>query len=148
MTPLKCLLVSKAVLVICIVSAAVAWAPTAQAVLPPRPPVPTPKPVDKPDRLPSEPVVEQITLQVTNTQQRYWSVVQWQGADGTWHDVTGWRGEVNKGQTRWWVEEKDFGKGPYRWVVYDGENGTMLIESEPFYLPIRGKPLVVSLLLE
>jgi len=47
-----------------------------------------------------------------------WSVVQWQDSAGNWHDVEGWRGTLdNRGVRRWWVAAKDFGTGPFRWVV-------------------------------
>ena len=92
------------------------WAPKAQAVLPPRPTV---GPGDRSRAAPTPvPVVGQIRLHVTPRQGRYWSVVQWQDEQGTWHDVGGWTGAVTTGSIMWWVEEKDFGKGPFRWAVY------------------------------
>jgi hypothetical protein len=43
--------------------------------------------------------------------------------------VDGWRGSLDSsGSLRWWVAAKDFGSGPFRWVV--GEAA-----SEPFNLP-------------
>jgi hypothetical protein len=57
------------------------------------------------------------------------SLVQWQDANGDWQEVEGWRGTLdNAGRIRWWVAAKDFGSGPFRWVV--GEAA-----SEPFNLP-------------
>jgi hypothetical protein len=47
-----------------------------------------------------------------------WSVVQWQDSVGNWHDVEGWRGTLDsQGVIRWWVDAKDFGTGPFRWVI-------------------------------
>ncbi len=47
-----------------------------------------------------------------------WSVVQWQDVNGNWHDVEGWRGTLDSsGYIRWWVAAKDFGTGPFRWVI-------------------------------
>ncbi|GAB4430929.1 MAG: hypothetical protein Kow0031_11970 [Anaerolineae bacterium] len=57
------------------------------------------------------------------------SVVQWQDINGNWHDVDGWRGVLDSnGYIRWWVAAKDFGSGPFRWVVGQAA-------SEPFNLP-------------
>ncbi|MFN8443432.1 MAG: hypothetical protein U0175_21830 [Caldilineaceae bacterium] len=73
------------------------------------------------------------------------SVVQWQDTSGNWHDIDGWRGQMVKNQTTWWVEEKDWGDGPFRWSVYTQESGAMLAISEPFHLPSRqGEELTVS----
>ncbi|MEZ4637109.1 MAG: hypothetical protein R2856_19515 [Caldilineaceae bacterium] len=32
-----------------------------------------------------------------------WSVVQWQGTDGLWHDVQGWQGTIEGGFKQWRV---------------------------------------------
>jgi hypothetical protein len=39
------------------------------------------------------------------------------------------------GQKIWWVAQRDFGTGPFRWVIYEGQGGRLLATSEPFYLP-------------
>ena len=63
-----------------------------------------------------------------------WSVVQWQGVNDTWNDVDGWRGTFDPNNVvKWWVGYEDLGRGPFRWVVYQGE--TVLFISEPFQLP-------------
>ena len=52
-----------------------------------------------------------------------WSVVQWQDSAGNWHDVEGWRGTLDSsGYIRWWVAAKDFGTGPFRWVITGGDS--------------------------
>ena len=52
-----------------------------------------------------------------------WSVVQWQDSAGNWHDVEGWRGTLDsQGYIRWWVDAKDFGTGPFRWVISGGDS--------------------------
>ncbi len=52
-----------------------------------------------------------------------WSVVQWQDSAGNWHDVEGWRGTLDsQGYIRWWVDAKDFGTGPFRWVITGGDS--------------------------
>lgn len=123
--------------------------------LPPRPPTATPE-------RPKVQVGAHILLSMQTTSsvtQPLWSVVQWQGASGEWHDVDGWRGEIVNGSKRWWVDEKDFGKGPYRWAVYqkqgnvgdsEGEDSIYQREaalwatSKPFHLPTQtGSSLVV-----
>jgi hypothetical protein len=65
-----------------------------------------------------------------------WSVVQWQDENGDWHNVDGWQGNIdNDGTKRWWVAQKDFGSGPFRWVVLAAPNGQMLANSASFRLP-------------
>ena len=65
-----------------------------------------------------------------------WTVVQWQGNDGRWHDVEGWRGDLEAdGIRRWWVAAKDFDTGPFRWAIYQSQNGPKLATSPPFHLP-------------
>ncbi len=52
-----------------------------------------------------------------------WSVVQWQDVNGNWHDVEGWRGTLDSsGYICWWVAAKDFGTGPFRWVITGGDS--------------------------
>ena len=64
-----------------------------------------------------------------------WAVVEWQGSDGRWHPVEGWQGSLSNGSRQWWVAPKDFGTGPFRWVVQQGPDGTIVGMSEPFHLP-------------
>jgi len=68
-----------------------------------------------------------------------WSVVQWQDVNGHWQSVDGWHGSLdNTGYIRWWVAVKDFGTGPFRWVV--GQSN-----SAPFNLPAgAGQTLTVE----
>lgn len=75
-----------------------------------------------------------IELVVTGAMEPYFAVVQWQDGLGSWRDVSGWRGEVEKDNVRWYVAPKDFGTGPFRWHVYD-EAGQTLALSESFDLP-------------
>jgi hypothetical protein len=52
-----------------------------------------------------------------------WSVVQWQDSAGNWHDAEGWRGTLDSsGYICWWVAAKDFGTGPFRWVITGGDS--------------------------
>jgi len=123
--------------------AATVMPPAAHADLPPRPG----QPVDDDDDEP-RPLVASILLQTTPAQSDLWSVVQWRDADATWHDVEGWRGTVVNGRTIWWVEQKDWGKTPYRWVVYQREGGPLLAISDEFALPTQQRQqLVVSVAL-
>lgn len=73
-----------------------------------------------------------------------WSVVQWRDNKGNWNDVVGWRGSVVNGMTIWWVEKGDWGKGIYRWVVFQSEGGNLLAVSEPFNLPNSGEKLTIE----
>ena len=64
--------------------------------------------------------------------------MQWQDFDGNWHDVEGWRGFAEGSGKLWWVAQKDFGTGPFRWIVESGPDGEILATSAPFTLP--GEP--------
>jgi hypothetical protein len=122
--------------------------PTAQPA-PDLPPRPTPEPVlpsTSPSRPPAGGFVE---LRVRfdpawpssdGPWQALWTVVQWQDAWGDWRNVVEWQGtldEVNgdAGRKVWWVDRADFGKGPFRWVVYERRGGEPLAQSESFHLP-------------
>jgi hypothetical protein len=63
-----------------------------------------------------------------------WAVVQWQDSNRGWHDVEGWQGEVAT-SSRWWIHPKDFGTGPFRWVVMTRSDGLLWAVSASFNLP-------------
>lgn len=73
------------------------------------------------------------------------TVVQWQDGSGAWNDVTGWRATASSGAIVWYVEAKDFGKGPFRWVSYGADGYTMTGTSDAFYLPSAGGSVTVSI---
>ncbi len=110
--------------------------PTAKAAPPPARPTLTPTPYAAPARS----VGSYIELRVPTDNIGLWTVVQWQDPQGAWHDVETWRGildEINnhKGDKLWWVYARDYGKGPFRWVVYDRPGGQVLAASQSFNLP-------------
>lgn len=76
-----------------------------------------------------------ILLRTTARYEGYWSVVQWQGPSGGWQDVEGWRGNIEDAHKRWWVSPDAYGAGPFRWLLYDREGGTLIAASEAFHLP-------------
>jgi len=101
--------------------------PRADAALPPRPTLtPTSAPV---------PNLAVIVFHAGVVYDGAWTVVQWQGSDGLWHDVTGWQAHVRIGQVRWRVAEKDFNTGPFRWLIYDKMDGDVQAVSPDFTLP-------------
>lgn len=135
--------------------------PTTAKALPPRPTAPgQPADIDPSARA-------QIQLKVqfpdgwpwqTTHWQDLWTVVQWQHPQGTWHDVEGWQGTLDEvkssengavtGYKTWWVGGEHMGKGPFRWLVYQGKDGRLLATSESFDLPsINGALLVVEVVL-
>jgi len=132
--------------------------PTASADLPPRPTaIP---PTSTPSPKPQEPAGAWIELHVRQpgsdlpaTWQQLWAAVQWQDIEGQWHDVEGWRGTLDAavngvGKKVWWVAQKDWSTGPFRWVVHRGQGGERLAESEPFTLPqAAGATVQVEVLL-
>jgi hypothetical protein len=81
----------------------------------------------------------QISLVVTPANHRYGSIVQWQGTDGRWHNVDGWHREITSGAINWSVAEKDFGTGPFRWLVFSSDSGRPLAISQSFHLPKEGE---------
>lgn len=83
-----------------------------------------------------------IRLTVSPAQSKLWSVVQWQDAGGNWHDVEAWRGVIDQSQQMWWVAEKDFGTGPFRWVIYRDSGGEILAQSQQFFLPAANNQLI------
>jgi hypothetical protein len=114
-----------------------AWPPLIQAgpTLPPRDPATTtPAPKDK-DKDDNKPVGAYIELQIQTTQAGLWLAVQWQDSAGGWHDVAGWRGPLAEGNRQWWVAAKDFGTGPFRWIVTEGSGGRLVGGSQTFNLP-------------
>lgn len=73
-----------------------------------------------------------------------WSTVQWQDVNGDWQNVGGWSGTLDEwGTRRWWVAAKDFGTGPFRWVVGAPSSPAPVMISEPFYLPAVGAETVL-----
>jgi len=127
--------------------------PTKQA-LPDRP---TPEPGTRPDsksRVLDGGFIElQVQLNrawtpMEQSWQELWTVVQWQDHVGGWQDVEGWQGTLDGvdgdvARKVWWVSDDDLGTGPFRWVVYQGRDGDLLIRSESFDLPRQPGEVVV-----
>jgi hypothetical protein len=113
-------------------------APVVEAGLPVRD-TPTPVPSENGDgdrAKDSGSIGAWIELQTQNAPAGAWSVVQWQNSNGNWENVDGWQGTLDSnGLRRWWAAEKDFGDGPFRWVVTQGKGGPVLGTSQSFYLP-------------
>ncbi len=87
-----------------------------------------------------------IRLKVSEAPATAWTMVQWQDGLGGWHDVESWQGDVDDGQKLWAVLEKNFGQGPFRWVVYEKRGGKVWGTSEPFDLPeAAGQQVMVTL---
>ena len=111
--------------------------------LPPRDPPPTNNPPpggdsqnDDDDDGRSAPLGAYIELQTQPLPVGAWSTVQWQDSVGGWQNVEGWHGALgSSGYQLWWVEAKDFGKGPFRWIVIQGNGGPIIGTSDAFNLP-------------
>ena len=116
-----------------------AWLPLptqAGPDLPPRKPPPVQPPDDDDDK-DDEPIGAHIVLHVPSAPAGVWTIVQWQDTAGGWHDIDGWQGTLDEGdQKMWWLGPGLFGKGPFRWLVYQSTKGEKLLApSESFYLP-------------
>ncbi len=115
-----------------------AWPPLLTPVgadLPPRKPPSADQPPGDDDD--DKPVGAFIVLQVPSAPAGLWTIVQWQDSAGGWHDIDGWQGTLDEGdQKMWWLAPNLFGKGPFRWLVYQStERDELLATSESFYLP-------------
>lgn len=134
------------IVVVCLLALG-AWGPlaalAAPPALPPRPTpptptpaTPTPAPLSETTSRPEPPPGGYIVLRAPSAPANLWTVVQWQDNAGGWHTVEGWQGALDAGaQKVWWVAEKDFGAGPFRWALYRGQRGRLLAAGKPFYLP-------------
>jgi hypothetical protein len=65
------------------------------------------------------------------------TALNWRSPDGGWHNVESWSGALDDGtQKIWWLAPDLFGRGPFRWLVYQStERDTLLVTSESFHLP-------------
>ncbi len=110
---------------------------TSQADLPDRnTPTPSPSNDDDDDNSSGTPLLAYLELFVSPTPVGVEGAVQWQDPQGNWHDVAGWTHPLENGYVRWAVEAKDFGTGPFRWVVRTGgPTGVVVGSSESFSLP-------------
>ena len=129
-----------------------AWPPLLTQAGPELPPRETPIPPELPPRetpIPAQPSDDDdddkddtpdgahIVLRVPSAPAGVWTIVQWQDSAGGWHDIDGWQGTLDEGdQKMWWLAPDLFGKGPFRWLVYQSPGGDKLLAtSDSFYLP-------------
>ena len=76
------------------------------------------------------------------------TVVQFYNADGQWQDVNGWIQPLRNTDTVLWnVWRRDWGTGPYRWVVKNEAKGYVMGTSTGFYLPAAGTYLDVTVVI-
>lgn len=102
---------------------------------PPETPVPAQVPGDG-NGDSGKPIGAHIVLHVPAAPDGVWTIVQWQDTAGGWHDVDGWQGTLDVGhRIMWWLAPDLFGKGPFRWLVYQSAERDTLATSDPFYLP-------------
>lgn len=88
--------------------------------------------------------VGMIELRVPGAPPELRSAVQWEGPPGTWHDVEGWQQMLGaSGIVRWSVYPRDYGSGPFRWILRDASGREMLAASDAFRLPARSGELLV-----
>ena len=70
--------------------------------------------------------------------------VQYQDGLGQWHMVKGWSGsplqltdKAGAAYMQYAVNPANFGQGPFRWAIYDQQDGTLLALSADFNLPAK-----------
>lgn len=106
----------------------------APAALPPRP---TPAPAATGDK------GGIIELQIEGMTTPLWTEVEWQGGNGQWHLVDGWRGTIEPERPlQWWVGAENLGEEAFRWQIYDAKGGALLATSETFDLPVANRQTV------
>jgi len=114
-------------------------------ILPPRPTLtPTPQatavsaPTAAPDR---QTAVASIRLAADGDTTGWQTAVEWQDSNRNWHLVAGWQAPFNQyNQVVWAVAQSDYGKGPFRWVIF--RNGETIDDSLEFYLPLTTNKIV------
>jgi hypothetical protein len=115
---------------------------SASAGLPPRP---EPSPTAPPKSSNPGGNIELVYDGVPVGPNGVWTAVQWQDPyTEKWTTVEGWQGTIDlDGTQRWWVAPSEFGKGPFRWLVYDKQDGKLLETSEPFTMPAGNHQVVI-----
>ena len=125
------------------------------ASMPPRPSIPSPVPPPGPTSSLVDGGLIELRAQFISERlwdkvhwQDLWVVVQWQDRSGDWHNVEGWQGTFDEfndsvGKKIWWVAKADFDKGPFRWAIYQGKEGNLLVPTELFYLPCSVDEIVI-----
>lgn len=86
-----------------------------------------------------------IVLSSTEADPDDWTVVQWQTAEGTWIDVTGWRGHfLSDGSVVWWVGDAQLGQENFRWVIYENADRQLIkMTTQQFDLPTTADEVVL-----
>ena len=76
------------------------------------------------------------------------TVVQFRNASGQWEDVSGWVQPLRNTSTVLWnVWRRDWGTGPYRWVVKNEAQNYVMASSTGFYLPGAGTYLDITVVI-
>ncbi len=93
-------------------------------------------PINTPTAAPVREQISAIQLHAVGAPATAWTMVQWQDALGSWHDVDGWQGDFDPdGYKTWRFPRQHFGTGPFRWRVFTSKGGPLWGVSEPFRLP-------------
>ena len=160
MTKIKLIIVSSMVCTLLALGLVVGPGLTAPSDLPPRPtpPTPTAEPIPAPVVNGGKIILQTLFGDDWSSTGMDWqdlyTVVQWQDEWGSWHDVNGWRGTLDKvytssdqvkGMKTWWVPSELLGDGLFRWQVYTSQHGGMLAQSTEFDLPeLVGHSVIVK----
>lgn len=85
-----------------------------------------------------------ITVLAPGAPEGAWVGVQWRDLTGAWHDVDTWQAPLEvtaagaPAMKQWGVFERDYGRGPFRWIVYAPTSDAVFATSPGFYLPSGG----------
>ena len=86
----------------------------------------------------------QIKLVVAEVTGGEWTTIQWQNPNTKqWITVDGWQGTLEtNGIQIWWVGSEQFGRGPFRWLLFVEKDGNLLDTSAEFTMPTHNQEIV------
>ena len=82
-----------------------------------------------------------ITALIGGLPSSIWITVQWQDPLGQWHTVDGWQGGASSVDAfgglfqQWDIGPELFGRGPFRWALYNFQGGSLIGVSPNFNMP-------------
>jgi hypothetical protein len=98
------------------------------------------------------PDIAGIGLRVVDPPANAWVQIQWSNwSTSNWYPVDAWSGPLSQNDNGYgavWFEPKDYGTGPFRWVVFDrnpATGGQVWAISDTFYLGWSGTLTILDI---